>query len=94
MDDLDLIFLIIPTGAFFGHHSMPSGICISKNESVNTLYTKIRKRYSYDYGDASFNLRVVDIERREYVYMEPEKKIGDYFNESLVKLREIAIHIL
>ena len=73
-DNIHLIFLVIPTGTFFGYRSTPNGISISKNESVNALRTKIWDYYFNEYGNVSFNLRAVDIERREYVYMEPEKK--------------------
>ncbi|RHZ60529.1 hypothetical protein Glove_352g3 [Diversispora epigaea] len=61
------------------------------NELVSVLYTKIRDNYLYEYGNASFNLRAVNIERKEYVYMEPEKKISDYFDNNP---RGISIHIL
>ncbi|CAG8558155.1 8014_t:CDS:2, partial [Diversispora eburnea] len=77
-DNLHLGILIIPTGAFFGHHSTPNGISIVKNDSVSALYTKIRDNYLHEYRNASFNLRAVNIERKEYVYMEPEKKINVY----------------
>ena len=90
-DNIHLIFLVIPTGAFFGYRSTPNGISISKNESVNALRTKIWDYYFNEYGNVSFNLRAVDIECREYVYMEPEKKISDYFDKSPA---EISIHIL
>ncbi|CAG8844419.1 40324_t:CDS:1, partial [Gigaspora margarita] len=69
----------------------PNAISISKNESVSTLHTKIWDYYFNEYGNFSFNLCAVDIEHREYVYMEPEKKISDYFNSSP---NEISIHIL
>jgi len=67
-DNIHLTFLVIPTGAFFGYRSTPNGISISKNESVNALHTKIWDYYFNEYGNVSFNLRAVDIERREYVY--------------------------
>ncbi|RHZ45694.1 hypothetical protein Glove_661g61 [Diversispora epigaea] len=90
-DRIHLTFLIIPTGPFFGYQSTPNGISISKNEPVSALRTEIWNNYLTEYGNASFNLRAVDIERREYVYMEPEKKISDYFNP---KPSGISIHIL
>ncbi|RHZ67203.1 hypothetical protein Glove_302g82 [Diversispora epigaea] len=99
MDEhLDLIALIIPTGIFFGCSIMPYGIYISKNEPVSALHTKILS-YLKNHGNArvvdieqrEYNLRAVDIERSEYVYMEPEKKISDYFTKSP---REVPIHIL
>ncbi|KAF0534625.1 hypothetical protein F8M41_009909 [Gigaspora margarita] len=73
-DNIHLIFLVIPTSPFFGYRSMPNGISISKNESVNTLRTRIWDYYFNEYGNISFNLYTVNIECREYVYMEPEKK--------------------
>ncbi|KAF0435110.1 hypothetical protein F8M41_004823 [Gigaspora margarita] len=90
-DNIHLIFLVIPTSPFFGYESKPNGISISKNESVNALRTKIWDHYFNEYGNISFNLCAVNVERREYVYMEPEKKISDYFNP---KPTEISIHIL
>jgi len=91
-DRIHLIFLIIPTGPFFGYRSMPNGISISKNEPVSALRTEIWNNYLTEYENASFNLRVVNIERREYVNMEPEKKVSDYFNSR--PPAEIMIHIL
>ncbi|CAG8856621.1 18759_t:CDS:1, partial [Gigaspora margarita] len=90
-DNIHLIFFVIPTGSFFGYQNMLKGISISKNESVNALRTKIWDYYFNEYRDISFNLRTVNIECREYVYMEPEKKISNYFNP---KPTEILIHIL
>ncbi|CAG8525198.1 393_t:CDS:2 [Diversispora eburnea] len=55
---------------------MPNGINISKNEPVSALRTEIWNNYLTEYGNASFNLRAVNIEHREYVNMEPEKKIN------------------
>ncbi|CAG8599445.1 4796_t:CDS:2 [Diversispora eburnea] len=40
----------------------------------------------------SKNEPVIDVEHREYVYMEPEKKVSDYFNSR--PPAEITIHIL
>ncbi|CAG8842960.1 6240_t:CDS:1, partial [Racocetra persica] len=90
-DNIHLTFLVIPTGAFFGYQSTPNGISISKNESVDTLRTKIWDYYFNKYRNISFNLRVVDIKRSEYVRMEPEKKNSDYFDKSSTG---ISIHIL
>ncbi|KAF0392755.1 hypothetical protein F8M41_010483 [Gigaspora margarita] len=92
-DNIHLIFLVIPTGPFFGYRSMPNGISISKNESVNTLHTRIWDYYFNEYRNISFNLHAVNVERREYVYMESEKKISDYFDKSPDRAR-ISIHIL
>ncbi|CAG8632713.1 1879_t:CDS:1, partial [Diversispora eburnea] len=66
-DRIHLTILIIPTGPFFGYRSMPNGISISKNKSISTLRTEIWNNYLTEYGNASFNLRAVDVERREYV---------------------------
>ena len=56
-DNIHLVILIIPTTT----RSMPNGISISKNESVNALRTKIWDYYFNEYGNVSFNLRAVDI---------------------------------
>ncbi|CAG8846812.1 21058_t:CDS:1, partial [Racocetra persica] len=90
-DNIHLTFLVIPTGAFFGYRSMPNGISISKNESVDALRTRIWDYYFNEYGNISFNLRVVNIKRREYVRIEPEKKNSNYFDKSPIG---ISIHIL
>ncbi|CAG8849989.1 7212_t:CDS:1, partial [Racocetra persica] len=66
-DNIHLTFLVISTGIFFGYRSIPNGISISKNESVDALHTKIWNYYFNEYGNVFFNLRAVDIERREYV---------------------------
>ncbi|CAG8651592.1 11940_t:CDS:2, partial [Diversispora eburnea] len=93
MIELHLTYFIIPTGTFFGYQiNIPHVILISTNESVSTLCTKIRDTLLYKYRNASFNLRAVDVERREYVYMEPEKKVSNYFNSR--PPAEITIHIL
>ncbi|CAG8631139.1 11121_t:CDS:1, partial [Diversispora eburnea] len=93
MFELDLAYFIIPTGTFFGYWiSMPHSISISTNKSVSALRTKICNTLLYKYKNASFNLHAVDVEHREYVYMEPEKKVSDYFNSR--PPAEITIHIL
>ncbi|CAG8662978.1 3025_t:CDS:2, partial [Ambispora gerdemannii] len=91
MDYIDFIFLVIPTGAFFGYRSTPYEIYISKNESVSVLHTKVRNILLHEYRNASFNLRAVDVELREYVHMEPEKKISDYLDKVPA---EISFHFL
>ncbi|RHZ81486.1 hypothetical protein Glove_120g171 [Diversispora epigaea] len=83
----DTAFTIIHTRRKRKNGSMLNGISISKNE----LRTEIWNNYLTEYGNASFNLRAVNIERREYVNMEPEKKISDYFDP---KPSGISIHIL
>ncbi|CAG8621322.1 3325_t:CDS:1, partial [Diversispora eburnea] len=70
---------------------IPNGISISKNELVSTLRTEIWNNYLIEYRNTSFNLRTVNIECREYMNMEPEKKISDYFDP---KPSGISIHIL
>ena len=75
-DNLHLVILIIPTW------SMPNGIFISKNESFNALRIKFWDNYLYEYGFSC---------GRYWTYMEPGKKINDYFDNSPA---EISIHIL